>query len=136
QHARRQENAHGLGHSMPRWMKLTPQPDGVPLRRPPPLFRAPNPLTAHAREATMPLPLEGLRVVSIEQYGAGPYGTQLLSDMGAEVLKIEDLAQEGDVSRYIPPYMDAEHCDSLFFQSFNRGKRSIALDLRRPEGQE
>jgi crotonobetainyl-CoA:carnitine CoA-transferase CaiB-like acyl-CoA transferase len=84
----------------------------------------------------MPLPLEGLRVISIEQYGAGPYGTQFLSDMGAEILKVEDLGQDGDVSRYIPPYMDPEHRDSLFFQSFNRGKRSIALDLRRPEGKE
>lgn len=82
----------------------------------------------------MALPLEGLRIVSVEQYGAGPYATQFLSDMGADIIKVEDLGQDGDVSRYIPPYMDSEHRDSLFFQAFNRGKRSIGLNLRHKQG--
>jgi crotonobetainyl-CoA:carnitine CoA-transferase CaiB-like acyl-CoA transferase len=77
-------------------------------------------------------PLHGLRVLAVSQFGAGPFGTQLLADLGAEVIKIEDPGVGGDVSRYTGP--DAAGGDSLFFQSFNRGKQSIALDLRHPEG--
>jgi crotonobetainyl-CoA:carnitine CoA-transferase CaiB-like acyl-CoA transferase len=73
-------------------------------------------------------PLTGLRVVAIEQYGAGPFGTLQLADLGADVIKIEDPTVGGDVGRYIPPFQDGEH--SLFFESFNRNKRSITLDLR------
>jgi crotonobetainyl-CoA:carnitine CoA-transferase CaiB-like acyl-CoA transferase len=76
-------------------------------------------------------PLADVRVVAIEQYGAGPFGTMQLADLGAEVIKIEDPSVGGDVSRYIPPYQ--EGTDSVFFESFNRNKRSIALDLRHPE---
>lgn len=77
-------------------------------------------------------PLEGLRVLAISQFGAGPFGTQILADLGAEVIKIEDPGAGGDVSRYVPPW-EIEG-DSLYFQSFNRGKKSITLDLRHPEG--
>ena len=76
-------------------------------------------------------PLADVRVVAIEQYGAGPFGTMQLADLGAEVIKIEDPTVGGDVSRYVPPYR--EGTDSLFFESFNRGKRSVSLDLRHPE---
>ena len=76
-------------------------------------------------------PLADIRVVAIEQYGAGPYGTMQLADLGADVIKIEDPSVGGDVSRYVPPYLDGTN--SLFFESFNRNKRSITLDLRRPE---
>jgi crotonobetainyl-CoA:carnitine CoA-transferase CaiB-like acyl-CoA transferase len=77
--------------------------------------------------------LEGLRVVTVSQFGAGPFGTQLLADLGAEVIKIEDPAVGGDVSRQVGP--DAADGDSLYFQSFNRGKKSLALDLEHPDGQ-
>jgi crotonobetainyl-CoA:carnitine CoA-transferase CaiB-like acyl-CoA transferase len=80
----------------------------------------------------MALPLDGIRVVSVEQFGAGPWATLQLADLGAEVIKIEDPATRGDVGRYVPPYQDDE--DSLFFETFNRGKRSISLDLRSPQG--
>src|ERR671918_1765039 len=76
--------------------------------------------------------LEGLRIVAVSQFGAGPFGTQLLADLGAEVIKIEDPAVGGDVSRQVGPY--AGDADSLYFQSFNRGKKSITLDLKHPEG--
>ena len=76
-------------------------------------------------------PLDGLRILAIDQFGAGPFGTQLLADLGAEVIKIEDPAG-GDSSRDTGP--DARDGDSLFFQSFNRGKKSIAIDLRHPDG--
>lgn len=73
-------------------------------------------------------PLDGLRILTIEQYGAGPYGTQLLAGLGAEVIKIET-AQGGDSSRAAGPYFLGED-DSQFFQTFNRGKKSVCLDLK------
>ena len=79
----------------------------------------------------MTAPLADVRVVAIEQYGAGPFGTMQLADLGAEVIKVEDPSVGGDVSRYVPPYR--EGTDSLFFESFNRNKRSVTLDLRHPE---
>lgn len=77
--------------------------------------------------AEHPSPLADLRIVSVEQYGAGPWATLQLADLGAEVIKIEDPRSGGDVGRYVPPYTAGE--DSLFFQSLNRNKRSISLDL-------
>jgi len=76
-------------------------------------------------------PLAGLRVLTVSQFGAGPFGTQVLADLGADVIKIEDPTVGGDIARYVPPFR-AER-DSLYFQSFNRGKKSLTLDLRRPE---
>src|SRR6185295_20209809 len=52
----------------------------------------------------------------------------------AEVIKIEDPTSGGDVGRYVPPFQEGE--DSLFFETFNRGKRSVSLDLRHPEARQ
>ncbi len=82
----------------------------------------------------MALPLSDIRVIAVEQYGAGPWGTLQLADLGAEVIKIEDPSVGGDVGRYVPPYAEGE--DSLFFETFNRNKKSISLDLRTPGGRE
>lgn len=79
-------------------------------------------------------PLEGLRILSLCQYGAGPYATLQLADLGAEVIKIEDLNSGGDVSRSVIPY--AEDGDSLYFQAFNRNKKSVSLNLRSAKGRE
>lgn len=79
------------------------------------------------------LPLEGLRILAVEQFGAGPLASQLLGDMGAEVIKIEDHAVGGDSARPVPPYA-LPHNDSYYFQSFNRNKKSVALRIRTPEG--
>jgi crotonobetainyl-CoA:carnitine CoA-transferase CaiB-like acyl-CoA transferase len=79
-------------------------------------------------------PLADVRVLSVEQFGAGPWGTLQLADLGADVIKVEDPASGGDVSRTVPPYQVGE--DSLFFESFNRNKRSISLDLRSEAGRE
>jgi crotonobetainyl-CoA:carnitine CoA-transferase CaiB-like acyl-CoA transferase len=68
-----------------------------------------------------------VRVVSIEQYAAGPFATLHLAELGAEVIKIEDPAAGGDVGRYVPPHQEGQ--DSLFYETFNRNKRSVALDL-------
>lgn len=77
-------------------------------------------------------PLEDVRVIAIEQYGAGPFGSVHLADLGADVIKIEEPSSGGDVGRYVPPYNTGE--DSLFFETFNRNKRSLSLDLRTPGG--
>ncbi len=78
-------------------------------------------------------PLEGLRILAIEQYGAGPYGTQLLAEMGAEVIKIEAPSMGGDVSRATGPFFLGDQ-DSEFFQTFSRSKKSLALELKSSEG--
>jgi crotonobetainyl-CoA:carnitine CoA-transferase CaiB-like acyl-CoA transferase len=79
-------------------------------------------------------PLEDVRIIAVEQYGAGPFGSMHLADLGAEVIKIEDPRVGGDVGRYVPPYGAEE--DSLFFETFNRNKKSISLDLSSAAGRE
>ncbi len=81
-----------------------------------------------------PAPLAGLRIIAVEQFGAGPFGTLLLADLGAEVIKIEDPGSGGDVSRYIPPLQQGT--DSLYFEAVNRNKRSVSLDLKNEAGRE
>ena len=77
-------------------------------------------------------PLDGLRILAVSQFGAGPFGTSVPADLGAEVIKIEDPAVGGDVARSVPPW--ASDGDSLYYQSFNRGKKSVTLDLLHPDG--
>jgi succinate--hydroxymethylglutarate CoA-transferase len=78
------------------------------------------------------LPLAGVRVIAVEQYGAGPFGSMLLGDLGAEVIKIENPAEGGDIGRVVGPYYFGPG-DSHFFQAFNRNKRSLTLNLKHPE---
>jgi crotonobetainyl-CoA:carnitine CoA-transferase CaiB-like acyl-CoA transferase len=81
--------------------------------------------------------LKGIRILAVEQYGAGPFATQFLSDMGAEVIKIENPSDGGDMARGVGPHWHdglPESARSVFFQSFNRGKKSLTLDLTKPEG--
>lgn len=77
-------------------------------------------------------PLSGMRILTVEEYGVGPFATQLLADMGADVIKIENAAAGGDSSRRIPPFQHGN--DSLYFESLNRGKRSVVLDLKSDDG--
>ena len=81
----------------------------------------------------MSLPLTGVRIVAVEQYGAGPFGTQQLADLGAEVIKIENPAEGGEVGRGVGPYYFGPG-DSHFFESFNRNKKSLTLNLKNAEG--
>jgi len=92
---------------------------------------SPPPSTA---SSTPPL-LQGLRILSVEQYGAGPFATQYLADMGAEVVKIENRQDGGDVGRTVGPHFFGPG-DSHFHQSFNRNKKSLTLDLKQAQGQE
>lgn len=79
-------------------------------------------------------PLADVRIIALEQYGAGPFGTVHLADLGADVIKIEEPNSGGDVGRYVPPFQEGE--DSLFFEAFNRNKASIDLDLAVPAGRQ
>ena len=81
----------------------------------------------------MSLPLTGVRIIAVEQYGAGPFGTQQLADMGAEIIKIENPAEGGDVGRLVGPHYFGPG-DSHFFEAFNRNKKSLTLNLKHPEG--
>ncbi len=78
--------------------------------------------------------LEGLRIIDLTQMLAGPYCTMMLADQGAEVIKVEPL--EGDATRHGGPFRndDKSRLFGGYFASVNRNKRSIALDLKRPEG--
>ena len=87
----------------------------------------------------MSLPLEGLKVLAFEQYGAGPFGTQYLSDLGAEVIKVEPAGTTGDYLRDVGPYFlegEKDSVSSIFFQALNRNKKSITLDILSQEGKE
>ena len=77
--------------------------------------------------------LDGIRVLDLSRLLPGPYATQLLADAGADVIKIED-TDAGDYARMMPPYTD----DGVggIFDAVNRGKRSVALDLKADEGRE
>jgi crotonobetainyl-CoA:carnitine CoA-transferase CaiB-like acyl-CoA transferase len=77
------------------------------------------------------LPLLGIHVLDLSRALAGPYATSLLSDLGATVTKVESI-KGGDSTRGWPPF---ENAHSLYFDSVNRGKASIALDFYQPEGQ-
>jgi len=71
-------------------------------------------------------PMSGLRVVDFSTLVAGPWATRLMADCGAEVIKVETVG-EGDLLRYAPPIVDGM---SRVFAQFNRGKKSVALDLK------
>jgi len=81
------------------------------------------------------LPLREITIVAVESYGAGPYGSMLLADLGANVIKVEDRSVGGDSTRHSGPFFD-EKGRSYFYETFNRNKRSITLDLSRREGKQ
>ncbi len=80
----------------------------------------------------MGLPLEGLRVIDLTQDFAGPFCTMILSDLGAEVIKIEKPRGGDETRAWGPPFIDGV---SYYFLSLNRGKKSVVLDLKTREGQ-
>jgi crotonobetainyl-CoA:carnitine CoA-transferase CaiB-like acyl-CoA transferase len=76
-------------------------------------------------------PLDGVRVLELARYQAGPRGGMILSDLGAEVIKIEPPG--GEETRTHPPMVRGQ---SVYFSVYNRGKKSVCLNLRNPRGQE
>lgn len=79
----------------------------------------------------MNAPLSGVRILDLSQMLAGPYGSMILADLGAEVIKIEKPG-EGDLARGMPPHFF--HGESVYFLSINRNKKSLTLDLKSAEG--
>ena len=77
--------------------------------------------------------LRGVRVLDLSRLLPGPYATRLLADLGASVDKLEPLGA-GDAARHVPPFEDDG--SSVLFRHLHHGKRSVALDLKRPEGVE
>ncbi|MGA8381181.1 MAG: CoA transferase, partial [Stellaceae bacterium] len=75
--------------------------------------------------------LDGIRVLELARYQAGPRGGMILSDLGAEVIKIEKLG--GEETRQSPPLVRGQ---SVYFSVYNRGKKSLCLDLRAERGKE
>lgn len=86
-------------------------------------------MTPATPEGTHP-PLTGIRVLDLSQMLAGPSGSMLMADMGAEVIKVEP--PEGDETRISPPYFYGE--DSAYYWSINRNKKSMVINLKDPEG--
>ena len=80
----------------------------------------------------MTLPLEGVRILTVEQYGAGPFGTMWLADQGAEVIKVEQ-PEGGDYARVLGPYW-FDNGESQWFHAYNRNKKSLTLDLESSDG--
>ena len=78
-------------------------------------------------------PLAGLRILSFEQFGAGPYGSMFFADLGAEVIKIENAATGGDPARHVGPHMLGPG-QSEYYQTWNMNKQSVALDIKSPAG--
>jgi len=81
----------------------------------------------------LPSPLEGMKVLDLTRLLPGPFGTMLLADMGAEVIRVED-PQGGDYARFTPPFTSSGM--SVMHHIVNRNKRSIAIDLKQKEGRE
>ena len=79
--------------------------------------------------------LDGVRILTFEQFGAGPYGSMFLADLGAEVIKVENGAAGGDASRHMGPHMLGPD-DSQYFQTFNINKKSVSLDVKTTAGRE
>jgi len=80
-------------------------------------------------------PLSGIRIVDFTRVIAGPLASQILSDMGAEVIKIENPDGGDDTRKGAGPRAGGSSGESHFFMTYNRGKKSVALDFTKPEGQ-
>ena len=88
----------------------------------------------------MPRILQGIRVLDLTRVLAGPWATQNLADLGAEVIKVERPGQGDDTRRWGPPFLKdregRDTRDAAYYLACNRGKKSLTLDLARPEGRE
>lgn len=83
--------------------------------------------------------LSGIRVLDLSRILAGPYCTQLLGDFGADIIKVERPGHGDDTRKWGPPYLQDEHgsnlAESAYYLSCNRNKRSVTIDISKPEGQ-
>lgn len=84
-------------------------------------------------------PLKGVRVIELARVLAGPWAGQILADLGADVIKVENPAGGDETRGWGPPFItskEGENLSAAYFHSCNRGKRSITVDFTSPEGQE
>lgn len=81
-------------------------------------------------------PLMGIKVLDLSRVLAGPWCTQMLGDLGAEVIKLEQPGQGDDTRKWGPPFLEDGSRDSAYYLCANRNKRSIAVDIAKPEGAE
>jgi formyl-CoA transferase len=79
-------------------------------------------------------PLAGLKVLDLSRVLAGPWASQALGDLGADIVKVEQPGQGDDTRRWGPPFLPDGSRDSAYYLACNRNKRSIAIDLAKPEG--
>lgn len=79
-------------------------------------------------------PLTGLRVLDLSRVLAGPWATQILGDLGADVIKIEQPGKGDDTRGWGPPFLDDGSHDAAYYLAINRNKRSLAIDIATPEG--
>jgi crotonobetainyl-CoA:carnitine CoA-transferase CaiB-like acyl-CoA transferase len=91
-------------------------------------------MTAQTATSTPSGPLVGLRVLDLTRVLAGPTCTQMLGDLGADVIKIEKPGAGDDTRGFAPPYMPGTQ-ESAYFVGVNRNKRSVSVDIAKPEGQ-
>src|SRR5881409_399277 len=104
-----------------------------------PALRAADIIRRSAIAPAMPRPLSHIRVLDLSRVLAGPWASQNLADLGAEVLKIERPGSGDDTRSWGPPFLKdkdgKETREAAYFLSVNRGKKSVTLDISRPEGQ-
>lgn len=81
-------------------------------------------------------PLAGIKVLDLSRVLAGPWSGQMLGDLGADVIKVEQPGQGDDTRKWGPPFLADGSRDSAYYLCANRNKRSVAIDLSRPEGQD
>ena len=84
--------------------------------------------------------LKGIKVVDLSRILAGPWASQMLADMGAEVIKVERPKKGDDTRNWGPPFIKAatnqEPAQAAYYHSANRNKQSIAIDITQPQGQQ
>src|SRR5580765_484677 len=86
------------------------------------IFSSRNRMASDAKDQ----PLTGIRVLDLTQFLSGPYATQILADLGADIIKLEP--PQGDPIRVVPPHFVGD--DSVYYLCINRNKRCIAVDMK------
>ena len=81
-------------------------------------------------------PLAGIKVLDLSRVLAGPWSGQMLGDLGADVIKVEQPGQGDDTRKWGPPFLPDGSRDSAYYLCANRNKRSVAIDIAKPEGQD
>ena len=79
-------------------------------------------------------PLAGVKVLDLSRVLAGPWCSQILGDLGADVIKVEQPGQGDDTRRWGPPFLDDGSRDSAYYLCANRNKQSVAINMADPQG--